>query len=570
MLLGLAPFIIFFGLETYYPKANGDISYVVTIIVLAHLVTSISAVLLNFLAIRLFMIRSVSLLLLIYLLAGVIDSIVLIAGFDIPWIPPGSGISAWSLLSVASIVTAAWLLMGHLALGLLLGNARAYSQIQTWNAELMNLNASAKAELLRYRETLQGAIAERIERVLTQISTQLDNLTGTTDPKLLLSTAAKVRELSEKDVRRLSHELSETTTETFRSAKTKRRFSWLSFFRFGGDASANIPWVLSIGTLQAVSLALAIGDFMTTVVVLVSLLIGFPILVLVDRQRRKLIASSPLWIQIVSAPFEYLLMSLLGVQIVKFIAQDVGGLNIHVNTFMTAVPIGAISIWLLIYLIRGFSATYQIRTQQLTQISKELLDSLVEVRAELAGIRNKLARILHGSVQGRLASVSLALTATASANTTKEAKLLILRAKSQLALAKTDLLESFNPSPQSSDFESQLNTLVAGWQGLIELDLVSNEKISKVLNSRSILGNKIIEAMQECLTNAVRHGSAKTVQITLKLVDNRLVLISRNANESGKLQGTPGLGWQQMQAGADSMQTEAQNGTFEVQLTWGL
>lgn len=568
VLLGLTPFIIFFGTEAYFPKANADFAFVVTVIVLAHLATSVTAVLLNLLVIRFFMIRSVSLLLLTYLLAGIMDSLVLIFGLAIPWIPPGSGLSAWSLLTVGSLVTGAWLLMGHLALGLLIGNVRAYGQLQAWNGELLLLNESAQAELRSYRDTLQGAIAERIEAVLAKISGQLETLSGTTNPKLLLSTAANVRELAESDVRRLSHELSESAAVSFTPPKIRRRFSWIGFVKFGGDASANIPWVLSVGTLQAISLALAIGSVETTLVVVVALLVGFPVLVWVDRLRRALVKNSPMWLQIVSAPLEYLVMALIGVQIVGEVAKDIGDLHLHIDTFRTSVPIGGISIWFLIFLIRGFSSTYELRTKQLAEVSTSLLDSLVKLRAELAGVRNRLARILHGSVQGRLASVSLALTATASAGSAKEATAMIAKAKSQLELAKSDLLESFSDLPEPADFESQLEALLGGWQGLISIELDMPDSVRALLVSRVELGTKVVEAMQECLTNSVRHGSARKIGFTFALEGSLLVMSAVNSGGHELVDFKPGLGWRQMEAAASSIEMRNTSGNFEVRLTW--
>lgn len=569
VLLGLTPLIIFFGMEAYYPKANGDVAYVVTIIVIAHLVTSVTAVLLNVLVIRFFMIRSVVLLLLTYVLAGIMDSLVLIIGFDVPWIPIGSGLSAWSLLTVAALVTSAWLLMGHLALGLLIGNVRAYSQLQASNAELLAMNNTVQAELRNYKDSLRGAITERIEKVLNQIASQLSSLTGTTDPKLLLATAANVRDLSEKVVRRLSHELSESAGESYNPPKLKRKFSWIGFVKFGGDASANIPWVLSVGTLQAISLALAIGSFETTLVVVIALLIGFPFLVFVDRHRRKLVEHSPLWLQIISAPIEYLVLALIGVRIVSLIAKDFGDLYLHINTFMVAVPTGAISIWFLIFLIRGFSSTYAERTKQLVAVSKELLDSLVAERIELATVRNKLARVLHGSVQGRLASVSLALTATATASDSNDATEMISRAKAQLELAKSDLLEAFDDSPSEGiDFESQLQALLSGWQGLVDIVLNISDDCRANLQAKPHLATKVVEAMQECLTNSVRHGSGRQVSFEFTQADSQLTMVAVNAGEIQEMPVTLGLGWQQMQAGADSIDIKSGDGRFELQITW--
>lgn len=568
VLLSLSPFMIYFGVESYFPKSNTDLAYVITVIALAHLSTSVTAVFLNYLVIRYFMVRSVVLLLLIYLLAGVMDSWVIIAGLGIPWVMPGTGLSAWSVIIFGSLVASAWLLMGHLALGLLIGNARAYIEIQASNNELIALKNSTQVELRNYRENLQGAIAERVERALEQISKRLANLSGATDSKLLLNTAANVRELAESDVRRLSHELAEASADGFELPRTKRKLTWIGFAKFGGDSSANIPWVLSVGSLQAISLALAIGDTDTTLVVAISLLIGFPVLVFVDSIRKKLVKKSPIWWQIISAPLEYLVMSLIGVQIVGYVAKDFGNLDKYLDKFMTAVPIGGMSIWFLIFLIRGFSATYAARTKQLAETSKALLDSLTSVRLELVAVRSRLAKLLHGSVQGRLASVSLALIAAASAKNTTEANNLLSQAKSQLELVKQDLSDAFTIRNDSMDFSDRLEELIAGWQGLVEIDLNLDDQIRENLQHNSVLSQKVLESMQECLTNAVRHSAANSVSFNFSLSESKLIMKARNQGAIQPSGINPGLGWRQMADAADSIEMENLTDGFEVRLGW--
>jgi len=566
VLLGLTPLILYFSLEAYYPLANSDFPYVVTVIVLAHLATSFSVVMLNLLLTKLFKVRSAALLLLTYLLAGLMDSTVLIVGLGVEWIPFGSGVSAWSIITVASLVTASWLLMGHLAMGLLISNAQNYGELQTRNAELFRLTNSAQWELAAYRKTLEGEIAGRIHRVLTQIADQLSRISSGSNPELILATAAQVRQLTEKDVRALSHELSQAAVEEIVIPKLKQRISWKGFAKFGGDASANIPWVLSVGSLQAMSLALAIGEIQTLIAVLLALLIGFPVLVLVDRLRTKVVAGWPLALQIISAPIEYLVLASIGVQLVRLATVNFPNIQPHIDKFMIAVPVGGISIWAMIFLIRGISATIEIRNRELAQVQDDLTDALAKLRAELSSVRNRLSKILHGSVQGRLASVSLALTA--SANSQSDASELLTQAKSQLDLAKQDLQDAFSNNTATQNFDAQLDELVSGWRGLVVTEVDLPADVRQLLNGNSILGVKVIEAMQECITNAVRHGSANQIAIEFSIDKTKLEMRARNHGELEPTQFTPGLGWRQLEAGADSTEMTNQDGNFEVRLAW--
>lgn len=566
VLLGLTPLILYFSLEAYYPGATDDLPYAVTVIVLAHLATSFSVVLLNLLLTKVLKIRSTLLLLVTYLLGGLLDSLVLILGFDVKWNPLGAGVSAWSIITASSLVTAAWLLMGHLAMGLLISNAQNYGELQTRNAELLRLTSSAQLELTGYRKTLEGEIASRIQRVLDQIADQLNRISERTNPELILEAAAQVRELTENDVRALSHELSAAAADEIAVSGRRRRISWRGFAKFGGDASANIPWVISVGFLQAVSLALAIGEIQTLLAVVVALVIGIPVLVFVDRIRKKIVKGWPVVLQILSAPIEYVFLALIGAQIVRAVTLDFPNIQENIDKFLIAVPIGAISIWLMIFLIRGVSATIEIRNRELAKVQIELSAALARLRVELASVRSRLSKILHGSVQGRLASVSLALTA--SANSQSAASELLTQAKFQLDLAKQDLQDAFSNNAETQNFDAQLDELVSGWRGLVVTEIDFPTDVRQLLNGNGILGVKVIEAIQECITNAVRHGSAHQIAINFYLDQGSLEMCANNKGELEPTQFTPGLGWRQLEAGADSIEMNNRDGNFEVRLVW--
>lgn len=566
VLLGLTPLILYFSLEAYFPGATDDLPYAVTVIVIAHLATSFSVVLLNLLLTKVLKVRNMLLLIGTYLLGGLMDSLVLILGFNVKWNPLGSGVSAWSIITASSLVTAAWLLMGHLAMGLLISNAQNYAELQTRNAELLRLTNSAQLELTGYRQTLEGEIASRIQRVLDRIAEQLNRISERTNPELILEAAAQVRELTENDVRALSHELSAASADEIAVSERRRRISWRGFAKFGGDASANIPWVISVGFLQAVSLALAIGEIQTLLAVVLALAIGIPVLVLVDRARKKIVKGWPTVIQILSAPIEYVVLAVIGAQIVRAVTLDFPNIQANIDKFLVAVPIGAISIWLMIFLIRGVSATIEIRNRDLAKVQIELSAALDKLRVELASVRNRLSKILHGSVQGRLASVSLALTA--SANSKSDASELLTQAKSQLDLAKQDLQDAFSNNTATQNFDEQFDELVSGWRGLVVTEIDLPTEVRQLLNRNSILGVKVIEAMQECITNAVRHGSANQIAIAFSSDEVSLDMRASNQGELEPTQFTPGLGWRQLEAGANSIEMNNLDGNFEVRLAW--
>ena len=573
VLLALTPPMIFFGSMTYVPGATHDLVFVYSALILCRLASSIAVMVFAPLILKWFSKPSIWPILLTYFIGGLADSLVLIFMLDIPWITPGTGLSAWAVISVSAVIVAAWILMGHLALSLLISNLEHLAELQLKNTQLQLLTENAADELRRHRESLQFEITERVHGVLDRISEQLSKLHFQADPEAILATAQSIRESSDVDIRALSHELSEPTQADFLPSVPKYRTDWRAFLRIGGDASANIPWVASVGVLMAFSMAIAIGNGLTFIVVAIALAIGLPALWLVDILRSRITSRWPTWLRILSVPVEYVGMALLGVEIVRAFTRDIAQLQESLVLFSIAVPVGAVVIWSLIFVIRGFSSAIEGRSKVLERTSAELQVTLDRLQGQLRDVRNRLARLLHGSVQGRLASVSLALAATAGQNDRALSDEMGNRARAQLELARKDLDEAFSDSRTQPIFSHALKELLAGWKGLIGSNLLISDEIVRHLDSDQMLGEIVIHAVQECFTNAVRHGSARQIQFEFSVIEGDLSVLKMVATNDGTGEAKnikPGLGWQTMVADAQSLEVQRTPTTFQISITWML
>lgn len=571
VMLVLTPLLMFFGSITYLPSADHDNVYVFAALVISRLASSVLVMSAKPILFRLFSKPSAWRLILLYLVGGLGDSIVLIAMLDIPWIPLGSGLSSWAVISVSAIVVAAWLLMGHLALALLLQNIKNYAELQTKNAQLQKLVDNANSELRKHQTQLQTEISERVQRVLDRISAQLEQLNFKSDPTQILETAASIREASEADIRGLSHELSAPVNANFLPDLPNRKTNWRQFARISVEGSAHISWVVAVGSLMAFSLAMAVGGWLTAAVVAVALIVGVPILWITDRGRRAMSKRWPIWLRVVSVPVEYVGLVLVGVEIVRQLTRDLEEIQSILNLFEIAVPIGAVLIWLLIFVIQGLSNSIQERSIDLEKASRALELTIERLQSQLREVRNRIARLLHGSVQGRLASVSLALAATAGENDKAISDEMGFKARAQLELARKDLAEAFAENRDVPVFSRALGDLLSSWSGLIEFDLNLDQEISDLLDAEPLLGEIVAHAVQECFTNAVRHGSARNIQLAFVLSNSDEPILKLTAKNDGNFatkEFKPGLGWQTMIADAASVNMSALDSAFQVEITW--
>jgi two-component sensor histidine kinase len=84
---------------------------------------------------------------------------------------------------------------------------------------------------------------------------------------------------------------------------------------------------------------------------------------------------------------------------------------------------------------------------------------------------------------------------------------------------------------------------VATWQGVCDVQVDIDSEVKKVVAKDLRLSMCINEILKEAVSNAVRHGDAQTVQISLKLADDGVIdLIIANDGKAPRIGVRKGLG----------------------------
>lgn len=145
----------------------------------------------------------------------------------------------------------------------------------------------------------------------------------------------------------------------------------------------------------------------------------------------------------------------------------------------------------------------------------------------------RLALELHGDIQSRLVAIAAALESGRLTNRSVLA---------ELDTVITSLTRLEGREPPADRLESparRLAALVASWEGLLEvhIDNDSGLALEEAIRSQP----EVIDVLREALTNAFRHGRAKTVSITaLRTGDHFAVSVGDNGY--GPRHGSPGVG----------------------------
>ena len=148
--------------------------------------------------------------------------------------------------------------------------------------------------------------------------------------------------------------------------------------------------------------------------------------------------------------------------------------------------------------------------------------------------RRTWSLVIHGTVQ---ASLTAALTRLNSPDADKKT----------LALAKKDLDRAIAAlsAPPNLDvkFSPAIKEIVETWQGVCDMDIEIEPAIKKIITKDSRLSMCVNEILKEAISNAVRHGDARTAQVSLKLADESLInLTVANDGHAPRIGGRKGLG----------------------------
>ena len=93
------------------------------------------------------------------------------------------------------------------------------------------------------------------------------------------------------------------------------------------------------------------------------------------------------------------------------------------------------------------------------------------------------------------------------------------------------------------EFAPAIKEIISTWQGVCDIDVQIQPEVKKLVSKDSRLSMCVNEIVKEAVSNAVRHGDARTAQVSLRIADDG-VLDLRVANDGRepKLGGRRGLG----------------------------
>jgi signal transduction histidine kinase len=171
-------------------------------------------------------------------------------------------------------------------------------------------------------------------------------------------------------------------------------------------------------------------------------------------------------------------------------------------------------------------------------------------------LRRNSRAILHSALQGRLASISLAIQLhldSEGANKKAGFEELRRRLESLIELANQDLVDLLAGGKKSPKGTAETFVAISSqWVGLIDVTIEAADQVIELIDSHPSLQENLREVLQDLINNANRHGQARSVILSVSEGMDRennaaLVVTAVDDGSSSSSSGEPGQGFKNVE-----------------------
>ena len=403
-----------------------------------------------------------------------------------------------------------------------------------------------KAELLQIeRRRLLHIVQDELLPSLVTLRDDIARLATDGDRTLWLSLADRVGGLLIDRVRSVSRagELTRAPTEDVvgrRALAAPRTRNLIS------DAkTANMSVTLALILFTACGLLLLVPRVgMVGYVFLACVAAAALPLLLVGRLVMSMVPAG--WLRAALLPLFYLFIGLIIGEITQWFP---GSAEVHSTIALRAVvAIFAMVTGLGASLVRQHQSRWDALFGSQEMALENFEATKVDLEREHLQIQRQMSHLLHGPVQGNLAALTLALRVHAAAEHEEFSagqREVIMRSTALIDESLRTLREILDePERGTVDVGARLVELTRAWRGLMTITLDMPAEVLSVSRADPGLLQDALDAVEEGITNASRHGDARNLEIKIRLLvtgEVEVVLLNDGRPVSGAVSAGFGL-----------------------------
>ena len=173
---------------------------------------------------------------------------------------------------------------------------------------------------------------------------------------------------------------------------------------------------------------------------------------------------------------------------------------------------------------------------ELREANQELNLELNRTSQLIWHVRQRAAQTLHGSVQASLTAANMRILGAENIDED-----LLEKVRQDLVRAAEALTNLDGPT---IDLKTSISDLIELWQGVCEVKVSINEALLNSISTNQVTSHCINEIVKESVTNAIRHGKARLVEISIQDLNDGSIRIEITNNGEVSLLGSPGVGSQ--------------------------
>lgn len=391
---------------------------------------------------------------------------------------------------------------------------------------------SAQQLVEQQRLEIQQIVHENIEPAVLEISQNLRNV-STKDSVGLKVSANKISELIDSKLRPLSASLhKEQKIEIPRVSAVAKKPSLIALPQMLTLRNVVSPMVIYLVLVvpNTTGAALYLGYSSLPVV----LLAYAPLAIILSIFVRLPISNRP-----IRSGLAFAILTLVlaiawtpAIIIVRWLGIDV----IDRLSLVPTATLGTIIVGLLLtysVVVDSKRISYEL---ELRDANQELNLELNRTSQLIWHVRQRAAQTLHGSVQASLTAANMRIL---GAHVVDEE--LLEKVRQDLVRATESLTNLDGPT---IDLKTSISDLIELWQGVCEVKVSINEELLKSISANQVTSYCINEIVKESVTNAIRHGKARLVEISFQDLNDGSIQIEVKNNGETNLLGSPGVGSQ--------------------------
>ena len=442
---------------------------------------------------------------------------------------------AWRTASTA-LAAVIWLALTAIVVDHVRGHRTAMAALRHKQAELEDLDRQEREELDVIAARLRDELLAPVHATLARIRTALA-VVGSGGPAA--REAARIEGVVATSIRPLSHEMLSAdpapAPTVIVAASTRHERTAILISRASRQV-VRAPWVVTL--VPVVLVPLLLGPSWGILFLLVNALVTWPIYSLLLTGLRRVL--EPRLRRMPTAPAGALLVG--GYAVVTAgvvgITTALGVLSPRPVPYMWIGIITLTAILLAASVLQAASDLAAEDEHALREVLSGIALSLARIQQRLRHEHQVLGSLLHGPVQGALLAVAASLERVDARTPAGERQALVDDAARQLAEVERRLAA---PADDGQSLDEALDGVLMLWTRVLDVRLTVHDDARMALDATPAARGAVADVLAEALTNAFRHGGARTawVDISLDARGARMRVI-----DDGQMSGgtTPGMG----------------------------